>query len=292
MNNSFRYRDGELRMLQLNELEMLIEFDRICRKNNISYSLDGGTLLGAIRHKGFIPWDDDVDVMLLKDEYEKFYQACQDDLDKERFFFQDYRTDSGYRWGYGKLRLLGTEYVKAGHECAHYKTGICIDVFPLENLPESWVMRKIYLALMYCIRKTLYSEIGRVNSSNPLLRLWYSLLFLIPKNAVFSLKNFIYKLIKEKKTKRVINTLLPFPKKECKYGYPRSFFDDYCDVEFEKFSFSAISRYSNFLNMKYDNYMVIPPKEKQIGVMDASVLKCKEIDMNYLVEMYKKGKAK
>lgn len=71
----------QLRQLQLIDLEMMIEVDRICRKNGIKYSLSGGTLLGAIRHKGFIPWDDDADIMFTHEEYEKFYRACKSDLD-------------------------------------------------------------------------------------------------------------------------------------------------------------------------------------------------------------------
>ena len=80
----------QLRKLQLTELEMLVEFDRICRKNNIHYILGYGTLLGAVRHNGFIPWDDDVDVFLMRDEYNKFCEACKTDLNTEKFFLQNW----------------------------------------------------------------------------------------------------------------------------------------------------------------------------------------------------------
>ena len=79
----------QLRKLQLTELEMLVEFDRICRKNNIHYILGYGTLLGAVRHNGFIPWDDDVDVFLMRDEYNTICEACKTDLNTEKFFFTE-----------------------------------------------------------------------------------------------------------------------------------------------------------------------------------------------------------
>ena len=89
MEKAYQISNEELKKLQRIELEMLIELDRICRKHQVSYSLDGGTLLGAVRHKGFIPWDDDIDVIMLRPEYEKFRSACERELDQTRFFLQD-----------------------------------------------------------------------------------------------------------------------------------------------------------------------------------------------------------
>lgn len=106
---------GDLRKLQLIELELLVEFDRICRKYDIQYTLTGGTLLGAVRHGGFIPWDDDADVAMLREEYERFKKACQIELDS-KFYFQDMRNTQGYRWGYGKLRKKGTLFLRENQE--------------------------------------------------------------------------------------------------------------------------------------------------------------------------------
>ena len=120
-----------LRKLQKTELEILIEVDRICQKNRIHYSLTGGTLLGAVRHGGFIPWDDDADISMLRSEYKKFQRACKRDLDTERFYFQDMENTPGYRWGYGKVRRKDTIFLREGQEQMPYEQGIFLDVFLL-----------------------------------------------------------------------------------------------------------------------------------------------------------------
>ena len=107
------YRDGYLvdetmKKVWAVELELLEQFQRLCERHQLRYYAIGGTLLGAVRHKGFIPWDDDADIGMLREDYEKFRQACERDLDHNRFYFQDHRNTPGYRWGYGKLRRTYT----------------------------------------------------------------------------------------------------------------------------------------------------------------------------------------
>ena len=84
----------EFRKMQLLELDMLIEFDRVCRKHNIKYTILAGTMLGAVRHNGFIPWDDDADIGMLREEYEKF-KVVSKELNSDICYYQDHTTDSG-----------------------------------------------------------------------------------------------------------------------------------------------------------------------------------------------------
>lgn len=117
-NKAYNMTSSELKQLQKTQLILIAEVDRICKKCGIRYSMVGGTMLGAIRHKGYIPWDDDADIGFLREEYEKFREACKTALDSEKFYIQDLRDTYGYRWGYGKLRMKETEFVRLGQTYA------------------------------------------------------------------------------------------------------------------------------------------------------------------------------
>ena len=288
MNPIIELTTNELRQLQLIELEMLIEVDRICRKCGIKYTLDGGTLIGAVRHNGFIPWDDDLDVTFVHEEYEKFYEACKTELDTERFFFQDYRTDPYYRWGYGKLRRKNTEYMKFGQQMLKQRTGICIDIFDFEYLPDDQKERKRHMQKMFCIRKTLYSAMGRKNEKSPLMRAWYSLLYLIPKNLIFKVKNKICGRYNRIRSQNVL--CMMWPTSTVPNGYPRSLFNEYIDIEFEGMRFMVAKGYETILKMHYGDYMTLPPESERRGVMDAVQLSFVSVTYEDLQKRYENNK--
>ena len=126
--------------------EMLKEVDRICRKNHISYMLFAGTLLGAVRHKGFIPWDDDLDILMLRPEYERFLQIAEGDLNLEKYFLQKEFT-SHWPMFFTKLRCNGTACIERyvpKDEDTHM--GVYIDIFPCDNLYENKIIRKLQFA--------------------------------------------------------------------------------------------------------------------------------------------------
>ena len=269
MENEVVLTKEKLRELQLTELEMIVEVDRICHKNGIKYSLDGGTLLGAVRHKGFIPWDDDVDLIFTRAEYNKFFDACEKDLDKDRFFLQDYKTDSYYRWGYAKIRRNGTEFVRLGQEHMRYKTGVAIDLFVLDAVPDGYLSRRAHYLLNYAIRKILYSELGKKAQQNIWLRRWYSFLSLIPRDWCFLLRDSVSNVVNSNRRKLVAHLLHIYPN-ACKFGIPTDIFDEYEEITFEGMMFPAVKEYDKYLTLLYGDYMTLPPVEERVSHLPAS----------------------
>lgn len=269
-NKKIELSDRDLRILQINLLEMLIEIDRICRKHNIKYSLDGGTLLGAIRHKGFIPWDDDVDIIMRREEYQRFYKACKLEIDKNRFFLQEYRTDKAYRWGYAKMRRKGTEFIRLGQEHLKNRTGIFVDIFVVDNVPDQWLMRRLHYVACFVIRKFLYAELGMKNEKSAIGQKIYGGCFRkIPRNAIFKWRNRIAKKCNQRRTKLVAHMTYPYPKR-AKFGMPALCFDEMIDVEFEGYQFKCFKEYDTYLSLLYGNYIELPPEENRVAHLDVS----------------------
>jgi lipopolysaccharide cholinephosphotransferase len=134
-----------LRKAQLIMLEMLVEFDAICQKHNLQYWLDSGTLLGAVRHQGFIPWDDDIDLSMPLEDYNKFQEIAKEEL-SEKIFFQTKECDSAFKFDYIKLRSNRASIVEF-HEKdreIEYHQGVFVDIFPMLTLANSNENRKFY----------------------------------------------------------------------------------------------------------------------------------------------------
>lgn len=298
----------QLRKLQLVELDILMELDRICRKHKIRYFLCGGTLLGAVRHGGFIPWDDDVDVGFFREDYERFCEMFQQEADRSNYFLQTWKTDPHYRWNYGKIRRLGTEHIRTGQEHMKYRTGISIDIFPYDYLPidkglhEKIVaalekrqvgtfrvvyelpraflrlkeMRRLCTQARYCavLRKVAYSVVGKRQAPNWYLRFGYFLLSLIPGRWAAALL--------EKKARRYNDKDRYGGRTLRQFGYASDWIQpnlgwradklaEQKEILFEGFPVFTVKDTHWYLSGCFgEHYMELPPKEMRHGVAPAS----------------------
>ena len=266
----------DFRRMQLLELDMLVELDRVCRKHDIKYAIMCGTLLGGIRHKGFIPWDDDVDVSMLREEYEKL-RAVADELNPEICFFQDHDTDPEYRWGYGKLRRTGTTYIRPGQKKLKCKTGLYIDILPCDDIPVSVAGQMINDCYCFFLRKILWAEIGKDTDKSAFMRGVYRILSHINPEWVFRRLRHMTSRSNNYTSNPVRTYLLPSGGKEIeiyssdrnkvnlKYGMPKSWLLDLIEIDFEGYRFWGPREYDAYLNSRYGDYMKLPPEDKRIG---------------------------
>ena len=142
-----------LRKAQLIMLDMLIEFDAICKKHQLQYWLDSGTLLGAIRHQGFIPWDDDIDLSMPIEDYNKFLKIAETELSSD-IFFQTSQTDKNFKFDYIKLRSNKANIVEF-HEkdnLINYHQGVFVDIFPMLAIENTQNNKKLYDNTLKAIR--------------------------------------------------------------------------------------------------------------------------------------------
>src|SRR5690554_4763759 len=133
--------------IQKIQLGILKEVNDICKKHNILYSLYGGTLLGAVRHSGFIPWDDDIDIAMLRSDYEKFLKVAPNELSKE-YFLQTYNTDKKCIFPFAKIRKNGTLFIENGSKGIKMHQGIFIDIFPLDNVDTKGIKNKLNIIIL------------------------------------------------------------------------------------------------------------------------------------------------
>lgn len=265
----------ELRKLQLIQLEMLCEVDRICRKYNIQYNIIAGTLLGAVRHQGFIPWDDDADVALLRPEYERFREACKTELNQEKFYFQDHTNTVGYRWGYGKLRRKNTLFMREHQENMPYEQGVFIDVFPLDNVPDNKFYRSWMNLRCFVIRKMMWAPIGVRACNCKMGKFLYGVFSKIPYSYVSKSYDKLVKRCNEMESDWVRILTFPTPNKE--YAYLKKWYKNSKEILFEQNYFRGIEDWNEYLSFKFGDYMQLP-EEKDRKVHAVTALKLVDVE--------------
>lgn len=250
-----------LREHQLVLLTMLHEIDRICRKHHISYMLFAGTALGAVRHEGFIPWDDDLDILMLRPEYEKFLKIAPSELDAGIYFLQ---KEFSEHWPccFSKLRKNNTACIEKYHpkdRLVHQ--GVYIDIFPCDNLSDRKLVRKLqFLASKAVIAQSLYRR-GYLTDSL-IKKLAMILCSHLPRKPLLSLV-----CLKKSSRSKMVHSFFGASSKYAKSVYLREWIGETCLMRFENGMFPVSAHYDELLTTLYGDYMVLPDeKERQCKV--------------------------
>lgn len=253
--------------VQMLELEIAQELKRVCEKNNIKYFLMWGSLLGAVRHGGFIPWDDDMDFGMLREDYEKFIEVCKKDLDS-RFFLQTWDTDSEYPMHYAKLRLQGTHFVETFSENASMNNGIFIDIVPFDHAPDGIIQRKIQGFKYFLCVRLLWIKKGMGESmkeESKVKKIKYVSFLVFSKFFSFNgIKRYFKKTMNKYnaiQTKGIVGTTGGY----YKLIFPCAWADALENIRFENIEMPAFKARHEFLSAAYGDYMTPPPIEKRQG---------------------------
>lgn len=264
----------ELRKLSLKEiqqeaLKVLVKFDSICKEHNWSYSLVYGTLLGAVRHKGFIPWDDDVDVQMPRKDYIQFIKwCCENEGVLKPFKLCNRETVKNYPFGISRFSNMEFKFITTNESLAPFDNGVFIDIYPFDNSCNSEEEGSI---LMKKINK-LNSEVaiflnGKSNKSmirSFVKRIIHIFLKLTkPKNFPALADEKISQIIQNNTSDNDIYTGCPAWVTETFKQYKKEWFKETKDILFEDHLFPVPIGYDAFLKFCYGDYLKLPPEEKR-----------------------------
>lgn len=248
----------QLEKLKLVETDMLREFIRVCETLNLQYYVLGGTLLGAVRHQGFIPWDDDIDVGMPREDYEVFLARAQELL-PENLFLQTAQTDPNYPANFAKIRNSNTTFVEDSLRNCAINHGVYIDVFPLDYYPRKG---QKMLTIRHTLLKLRISDAFSVNGMKRKTKL------------VRALTRFIYPTVTDAVAKRE-KLMKAFSEGEylanhcgawgVKEIIPAHWYAEGTPVTFEGIQVMAPVMWHEWLTQMYGDYMQLPPVEKRVA---------------------------
>ena len=268
----YEYTDEDLKKLQKLELMILEEIDSICDKHNIEYYIYGGTGLGAVRHGGFIPWDDDIDIAMFRDDYEKLLDIFEDELDS-RFHVFAFEKQEECFFPFAKICLSNTRFEDWWAKQVSVDEGIFVDIFPLDNVPKSKFKRKLYHYKCRFLDHIVMNAILHIEIGSKLANICHK--------ALHSFLNFI-PISNNRWKKMFYNSLTKY--KDIDTDLVTCYFSQITDSHFGKFEYYHKSEYApakkfkfentvllgpndmdTVLRRSYNDYMELPPEDKRVN---------------------------
>ncbi len=241
------------------QLDMLKVIDGLANKLNLQYFLTGGSAIGAVRHHGFIPWNDDIDIGLTRKDFEKFVKLMPDYLSKFGLFLEEDRLDPKFEFDFAKVMRADTSILERGREDTNTKDGIFIDVFPFDKMPESKVdqnnQKNALNKINRVITNKVYPERDHVDGSSKLLKDWRLTDLYLRRLSI--MENY-----DDQRSLPNVNMSSP-------YGYGKEVIlqselsDGVVKRVFEGYQFPILKDYDSYLRRLYGNYMKLPPEAKR-----------------------------
>jgi lipopolysaccharide cholinephosphotransferase len=261
-----------MQQLQHALLLMLEDIDDICNRYNIKYSLASGTAIGAVRHHGFIPWDDDLDILMIREEYEKFL-AVPENVFKDKGYTIQKEFSNDWPMTYSKVRKDGTTYIEnyeAKIQNAHQ--GIFIDVFPIDNLSDSeftarfqWIVFKLLAAKE--LRKRGYKTNSLVKKATMLFATF------LPEKPMVSFVQ-----AKKLSNSKRVHCFLGAAIHRERNIFLREDFSNYVEITFEGRKFPIMEGFDEYLTASYGDYMKLPPESQRSEHIHAQII---DLDHSY-----------
>ncbi len=282
--------DNSLRLHQLTMLTMLKDFDAVCKKYDIHYTLFSGTALGAVRHGGFIPWDDDLDIIMPRSEYERFFEVASSDFDKDKYYLQ---REFSPHWPmfFSKLRLNNSTCIeKYRVKDRKMHQGVYIDIFPCDNLSDNLLMRKMqFFASKIVIAKSLYKRGYLTDDIRK--KCFMVLCRMLPLKPFWKMC-----VLKKNVNTRMVHSFLGGSSDYGKSIYERHWMTETVDIMFEDGKFPISAHYDDLLSRLYGDYNVLPSPKERVCKVHAAILDLNRPYTEYLemqkdmpVEVYSKS---
>ncbi len=246
-----------VKKLQQAQKKILLELDRVCKKLNLTYCLAFGSTLGAVRHKGFIPWDDDIDVYMLIDDLEKLQKNSN--LFQDRYFLQSHESDLEYGLMITRLRDSNTTLIEKTEVNRNINHGIFIDIYPLFNSPREGIGAKKLLLYSMIYRLMLYG----VAPQNRGIFMKLGSLFLLKVVPRKARKRIIKKSYKKMKSMNETGYLTSLYGDEANIRYKKSWIFPVKWVQFEDIIVPIEANTKRYLSLTYGDYMKLPPLDKR-----------------------------
>lgn len=255
-------KDVKLEDIWAEEQSILDAIHKVCSENNLRYSLAFGTLLGAVRHKGFIPWDDDIDIMMPREDFEKLKELWGD-MAPEGFLWQDEDNVEDYENNFAKVRKDHTTFLQfESEQGSNRHKGFFVDVFPCERVAPGKIRRAVQY-FMFAVN--LLFNRGYESGTGGIVGFTEKLLLkIVPQKSCRKISRWAGKRSRRWNRLKVGDYLFPCTIRDCKRYYPEDLFDELTTLEFNGKKYCVIKNYHEFLTERYGDYMQLPPEEERV----------------------------